>query len=133
MNQEILTTVTYLFANGTKVVQPITKEFLYNERNKKRTAKELATLLADTAWDKRAIAYTLDGNFNEDIVVTEKEVHFTKEQRKTAKRDYKEMQKLNPAGFKNSRKQFQGVVTDKFGFNKYPLRFNLKQPIQFAA
>ena len=94
MNTEKFTTVTYTLENGTKIVQPINKQAFVNEKGHQRTEAEMCKLFADTAWDKKAISYTIDSETNESIV-KEKEVHFTKDERKIAKRDYKEFQKSN--------------------------------------
>ena len=106
MNTEKFTTVTYTLENETKIVQPINKQAFVNEKGRKRTEAEMHKLFADTAWDKRAIKYTIDSETNESIS-TEKELHFTKNEIKVAKRDYKDFQKSNPNGFKQSLKSFQ--------------------------
>jgi len=49
---------------------------------------------------------------------------FTKEEKKRAKRDYKELKQRNPAGFNNSLKQFRVNFANKMA--KFNLRFNLK-------
>jgi hypothetical protein len=111
MNTERFTTVTYLLENGTKIVQPINKHSFVNEKGRKRTESELHKLFSDTAWDKRAVSFTIDSETNESLS-TEKEIHFTKNERKVAKRDYKEFQKSNPNGFKQSLKSFQKQFVD---------------------
>jgi len=111
MNTEKFTTVTYTLENGAKVSQPINKEAFVNERGRRRTEAELHKLFTETAWDKRAISFTIDSETN-DTVTTEKEIHFTKNERKVAKRDYKDFMKSNPNGFKQSLKTFQKQFVD---------------------
>lgn len=111
MNTEKFTTVTYQLENGTKIVQPILKDSFINEKGRKRTEGELHKLFQDTAWDKRAVKYTIDSETNE-LMSTEKEIHFTKNERKVAKRDYREFQKSNPNGFKQSLRSFQKQFVD---------------------
>ena len=106
-----MNTITYTLENGTKIVQPINKQAFVNERGRKRTEAEMHKLFADTAWDKRAIKYTIDSETDESIA-TEKEIHFTKNERKVAKRDYKDFIKSNPNGFKQSLKSFQKQFVD---------------------
>ena len=113
-----MNTITYTLENGTKIVQPINKQAFVNEKGRLRTEAEMHKLFADTAWDKRAVKYTIDSETNESVA-TEKEIHFTKNERKVAKRDYKDFQKSNPNGFKQSlksfQKQFVDVVTNSRG------------------
>lgn len=123
MNTEKFTTVTYNFADGTKLVQPITKGVIYGEKGRKRTINDLHKLFAETAWDKKAISYTIDSETNDTIVI-EKEIHFTKNERKVAKRDYKDFMKSNPNGFKQSLKSFQKQFVDAITHNKR-IRFNI--------
>ena len=111
MNTEKFTTVTYTLENGAKIVQPINKQSFINEKGRLRTEAEMHKLFADTAWDKRAVKYTIDSETDESIT-TEKELHFTKNERKVAKRDYKDFQKSNPNGFKQSLKSFQKQFVD---------------------
>lgn len=106
MNTERFTTITYTLANNVKISQPINKECFVNEKGRKRTEAELHKLFQDTAWDKRAISYTIDSQ-TDDTIVIEKELHFTKNEKKVAKRDYKDFMKSNPNGFKQSLKSFQ--------------------------
>ena len=84
-------------------------------------------LFADTAWDKRAVKYTIDSETNESVA-TEKEIHFTKNERKVAKRDYKEFQKSNSLGFKHSLRAFQKQFVDSLTNNKR-IRFNIANVI----
>ena len=106
-----MNTVTYTLENGTKIVQPINKQAFVNEKGRRKTEAEMHKLFADTAWDKRAVKYTIDSETDESIA-TEKELHFTKNERKVAKRDYKDFQKSNPNGFKQSLKSFQKQFVD---------------------
>ena len=106
-----MNTVTYTLENGTKIVQPINKQAFVNEKGHRKTEAEMHKLFADTAWDKRAVKYTIDSETDESIV-TEKELHFTKNERKIAKRDYKDFIKSNPNGFKQSLKSFQKQFVD---------------------
>lgn len=123
MNTEKFTTVTYTLENGTKIVQPINKQAFVNEKGRLRTEAEMHKLFADTAWDKRAVKYTIDSETNESIVA-EKEIHFTKNERKVAKRDYKEMVRSNSLGFKHSLRVFQKQFVDALTNNKR-IRFNV--------
>jgi len=117
MNTEKFTTVTYQLENGTKIVQPINKQAFVDEKGRKRTEAQLHKLFQDTAWDKRAVKYTIDSE-TDDSSTTEKEIHFTKNERKVAKRDYKDFQKSNPNGFKQSLKSFQKQFVDAVTNNK---------------
>ena len=122
-----MNTVTYTLENGTKIVQPINKQAFVNERGRKRTEAEMYKLFSDTAWDKRAIKYTIDSETNESVT-TEKEIHFTKNERKVAKRDYKDFIKSNPNGFKQSLKSFQKQFVDAVTHNKR-IRMNISNII----
>jgi len=123
MNTERFTTVTYTLENGTKIVQPINKQAFVNEKGRLRTEAEMHKLFADTAWDKRAVKYTIDSETNESVA-TEKELHFTKNERKVAKRDYKEFQKSNSLDFKHSLRAFQKQFVDSLTNNRR-IRFNI--------
>ena len=118
-----MNTITYTLENGTKIVQPINKQALINEKGRNRTEADMHKLFADTAWDKRAVKYTIDSETDESIA-TEKELHFTKNERKVAKRDYKDFQKSNPNGFKQSLKSFQKQFVDAVTHNKR-IRMNI--------
>lgn len=123
MNTEKFTTVTYTLENGTKIVQPINKQAFVNEKGRLRTEAEMHKLFSDTAWDKRAVKYTIDSETNESVT-TEKELHFTKNERKVAKRDYKEFQKSNSLGFKHSLRAFQKQFVDSLT-NSRRIKINL--------
>jgi len=123
MNTERFTTVTYTLENGTKIVQPINKQSFVNEKGRQRTEAEMHKLFTETAWDKRAVSYTIDSETNESVA-TEKELYFTKNERKVTKRDYKEFQKSNPNGFKQSLKSFQKQFVDAITHNKR-IRMNI--------
>ena len=84
-------------------------------------------LFSDTAWDKRAVKYTIDSETNESVT-TEKEIHFTKNERKVAKRDYKDFIKSNPNGFKQSLKSFQKQFVDSVT-NCRRIRMNISNVI----
>ena len=127
MNTEKFTTVTYTLENGTKIVQPINKQAFVNDKGRQRTEAEMHKLFADTAWDKRAVKYTIDSETDESIA-TEKELHFTKNERKVAKRDYKDFIKSNPNGFKQSLKSFQKQFVDAIVNNKRS-RFNITKVV----
>ena len=127
MNTEKFTTVTYTLENGTKIVQPINKQAFVNEKGRLRTEAEMHKLFADTAWDKRAVKYTIDSETNESIA-TAKEIHFTKNERKVAKRDYKDFQKSNPKGFNQSLSNFQRQFVDAITHNKR-IRMNISNVI----
>ena len=106
-----MNTVTYTLKNGTKIVQPINKECFVNHKGNPVSEATLHQLFSDTAWDKRAVKYTIDSETNESIDTT-REIHFTKNEKKIAKRDYKDFQKSNPNGFKQSLKSFQRQFVD---------------------
>ena len=127
MNTERFTTVTYTLENGTKIVQPINKECFVNQKGNKISESALHQLFSDTAWDKRAVKYTIDSETNESVT-TEKEIHFTKNERKVAKRDYKDFMKSNPNGFKQSLKTFQKQFVDAITHNKR-IRMNISNVI----
>lgn len=127
MNTERFTTVTYTLENGTKIVQPINKQAFINEKGRLRTEAEMHKLFSDTAWDKGAVKYTIDSETNESVA-TEKEIHFTKNERKVAKRDYKEFQKSNSLGFKHSLRAFQKQFVDAVTHNKR-IRMNISNVI----
>lgn len=127
MNTESFTTVTYTLENGTKIVQPINKESFINEKGRKRTEAEMNKLFSDTAWDKGAVSFTIDSEVNNSIVV-EKEIHFTKNARKTVKKDYKDFKKSNPNGFKQSLKSFQKQFVDSVT-NCRRIRMNINNVI----
>ena len=127
MNTERFTTVTYTLKNGSKIVQPINKECFVNHKGRLRTEAEMHKLFADTAWDKRAVKYTIDSETNESVT-TEKEIHFTKNERKIAKRDYKDFMKSNPNGFKQALKTFQKQFVDAITHNKR-IRMNISNVI----
>lgn len=127
MNTERFNTVTYKLANNVKIVQPINKECFVNEKGRKRTEAEMHKLFAETAWDKRAVSYTIDSETNDDTVIG-KEIHFTKNEKKVAKRDYKEFQKSNPNGFKQSLKSFQKQFVDSIT-NCRRIRMNISNVI----
>ena len=106
-----MNTITYTLENGTKIVQPINKECFVNHKGNPISEATLHQLFSDTAWDKRAVKYTIDSETNESVT-TEKEIHFTKNEKKIAKRDYKDFIKSNPNGFKQSLKSFQKQFVD---------------------
>jgi len=117
MSTERFTTVTYTLENGTKIVQPINKQAFVNEKGRRRTEAELHKLFIETAWDKRAVSYTIDSE-SDDTIVIEKEIHFTKNEKKVAKRDYKDFIKSNPQGFKQSLRSFQKQFVDAVTNNR---------------
>ena len=118
-----MNTVTYTLENGTKIVQPINKQAFVNEKGRLRTEAEMHKLFADTAWDKRAVKYIIDSETNESVI-TEKEIHFTKNERKVAKRDYKDFIKSNPNGFEQSLRSFQKQFVDSVT-NSRRIKMNL--------
>lgn len=127
MNTEKFTTVTYTLENNVKIVQPINKQALVNEKGRNRTEGDLHKLFAETAWDKRAVSYTIDSETNDSVVV-EKEIHFTKNAKKVAKRDYNDLKQSNPQGFKQSLKSFQKQFVDAITHNKR-IRMNISNVI----
>ena len=106
-----MNTITYTLENGTKIMQPINKECFVNQKGNPISEGALHKLFADTAWDKRAVSYTIDSETDESVI-KERELHFTKNERKIAKRDYREFQKSNPEGFIKSLKSFQKKFVD---------------------
>lgn len=122
-----MNTITYTLENGTKIVQPINKQAFINDKGRLRTEDEIHKLFADTAWDKRAVKYTIDSETNESVA-TEKEFHFTKNGRKIAKRDYNDFKQSNPNGFKQSLKSFQKQFVDSVT-NCRRIRFNISNVI----
>ena len=122
-----MNTITYTLENGTKIVQPINKQAFVNDKGRQRTEAEMHKLFADTAWDKRAVKYTIDSETDESIA-TEKEIHFTKNERKVAKRDYKDFIKSNPNGFKQALRSFQKQFVDAITHNKR-IRMNISNVI----
>ena len=122
-----MNTITYTLENGTKIVQPINKQALVNEKGRLRTEAEMHKLFAETACEKSAVKYTIDSEDGGGIVVT-KEIHFTKNERKVAKRDYKDFIKSNPNGFKQSLKSFQKQFVDAVTHNKR-IRMNISNVI----
>jgi hypothetical protein len=106
-----MNTITYTLENGAKIMQPINKQVFVNEKGRVRTEAQMHQLFSDTTWDKRAVKYTIDSETNESIPVT-KELHFTKNERKVAKRNYNDFQKSNPQGFKQSLRSFQKQFVD---------------------
>ena len=62
-----MNTITYTLENGTKIVQPINKQAFVNEKGRLRTEAEMHKLFSDTAWDKRAVKYTIDSETNESV------------------------------------------------------------------
>ena len=122
-----MNTVTYTLENGTKIVQPINKECFVNHKGNPVSEATLHQLFSDTAWDKRAVKYTIDSETNESIDTT-KEIHFTKNERKVAKRDYKDFIKSNPNGFKQSLKSFQKQFVDSLT-NSRRIRMNISNVI----
>ena len=122
-----MNTITYTLENGTKIVQPINKQSFVNEKGRRKTEAEMHKLFADTAWDKRAVKYTIDSETDESVT-TEKEIHFTKNERKVAKRDYKDFIKSNPNGFKQSLRSFQKQFVDSIT-NSRRIRMNISSVI----
>ena len=122
-----MNTVTYTLENDTKIVQPINKQSFVNEKGRRKTEVEMHNLFADTACDKRAVKYTIDSETDESIDTT-KEIHFTKNERKVAKRDYKDFMKSNPNGFKQSLKSFQKQFVDSVT-NCRRIRMNISNVI----
>ena len=118
-----MNTITYTLENGTKIMQPINKQAFVNEKGRRKTEAEMHKLFADTAWDKGAVKYVIDSEDGGGIVVT-KEIHFTKNERKVAKRDYKDFQKSNSLGFKHSLRTFQKQFVDSLTNNKR-IRINI--------
>jgi len=123
-NQEELTTVTYNFADNTKVVQPINKQAMFDEKGRKRSLNQLEHVFNTTANDKgkACLGYTLEGKASEDVLQSEPE--FTKVERYNAKKDYKDFIKSNLKEFNNQKRQFQAMVIDKFTNTKMRVRMN---------
>lgn len=127
MNTEKFTTVTYTLENGVKIAQPINKQAFVNEKGRLRTEAEMHKLFTETAWDKRAVSYTIDSETN-DSILAEKEIHFTKNEKKVAKRDYNDFKQSNLQGFKHSLKSFQKQFVDAITHNKR-IRMNISNVI----
>jgi hypothetical protein len=123
MNTEKFTTVTYTLANGAKIAQPITKESFFDIKGRRKNESQLHKIFQETAWDKGAISYTVDSDTDETVIV-EKEIHFTKNEKKIAKRDYEEYKKSNPNGFNKSLFEFQKQFVDTLSKNKR-IRMNI--------
>ena len=122
-----MNTITYTLENGTKIVQPINKQAFVNHKGNPVSEATLHQLFSDTAWDKGAVKYVIDSETNESVT-TEKELHFTKNEKKIAKRDYKDFIKSNPNGFKQSLKSFQKQFVDAITQNKR-IRMNISNVI----
>lgn len=126
MNTKDLQTVTYHFADNTKQMQPVVKQSFFNEKGKTKTMDDMNNLFNQTAADRKAIAFTTNlSDFSNEIVPELQVVHFDKKERKNAKKDYKDFQKLNPGAFKNQLQQFKAMVTDKFANTKMRVRMNV--------
>lgn len=117
-----MNTITYTLENGTKIIQPIGTHALVNEKGRIRTAAQMHQLFADTTWDKRAVKYTIDSETDESIAI-EKELHFTKNERRVAKRDYNDLKKTNPVEFKKSLNSLQRHMIDSI--SKYKIKMNI--------
>lgn len=127
MNHQEITpgdTIVYNLTNNVKVVQPINKQSFVNEKGKQRSHQDMINLFNQTAWDKRAKSFTLNAE-STPIEIKTIEPEFTKNERKVAKRNYKEFQKSNPNAFNNSLKQFRAMVIDKFTNTKMRVRMNV--------
>ena len=73
-----MNTVTYTLENGTKIVQPINKECFVNHKGNPVSEATLHQLFSDTAWDKRAVKYTIDSETNElkfKLTINENQYH----------------------------------------------------------
>jgi len=129
MKNSELTTVTYLFADNSKQVQPITNKSFEGGKKGNKTMQEMHDMFADTASDKgkACTGYTLDGNIESQDTVISERIQSSKAEIKTAKRDLKEMKQRNPKGFHHSLNQFKAMVVDKFASNTRRIRFNVKQ------
>ncbi len=130
MNNSEINNVVYSFADNTKVVQPVNKQAFYNEKGKVRSVNEMNKLFSDTAWDKRATGFSTEDT-DAEVVNNVKEIHFTAQQKKNAKRDYKEFRKNNPPGFRRAKNLFVGEFADKLmqQMTKYRIKFNLNSNI----
>jgi len=117
---EEITSVTYSFADGTKVVQPINKEVFVDYKGRKKSINEVLQVFHTTALDKKATSFTLDGDVEDAIVVNEQ--HFTTKERKNAKRDYAEFKAMNSVGFFKEQQKFRSELIDKLSKR---VRFNL--------
>ena len=122
-----MNTVTYTLENGTKIQQPINKEAFFDERGRKRTEAQMHKLFADTAFDKRAVSYTIDSETN-DSITKEKEIYFSKIDKKLAKAQYAHFMKSNPQGFAKSLTEFQKQFVDAVT-NKRRINMNIKNII----
>lgn len=102
--------ITYVFADGTKVGQPIGEKALLTEKGKAKTNEQMNEMFDTTAHDKGALGHYTTGNLS--VVKGPKENPSSKAEIKAAKRDHKEMQKLNPEGFSKERHHFQAIAVD---------------------
>lgn len=127
MNTEKFTTVTYTLKNDVKIAQPINKEAFYNIKGNRRTEAEMHKLFQETAWDKGAISYSIDSETNEEFIV-EKEIYFSKADKKLAKAQYADFKKQNPEGFKKQLKEFQKHMFNSLS-NKRRLGMNVSNII----
>lgn len=118
-----MNTVTYKLENGTKIVQPINNQALVGERGRQKTEAEMNKLFSETAWDKRAVSFTIDSEEN-DKFVKDKEIHFSKVDKKLAKAQLKLFKKNNPQGFKKSLTNLQAQLVDIV--QKKKVRMNIK-------
>ena len=123
-NQEQLTTVTYIFTDNTKVVQPIGKKAFFDEKGRKRSIQQLEHVFNTTALDKgkACLGYTLESKSFEEVLQSEPE--FSKVEHYNAKKDYKDFIKSNLKEFNNQKRQFQAMVIDKFTNAKMRVRMN---------
>lgn len=122
-----MNTVTYTLENDTKIQQPINKESIVDFKSRKKSIAEMHKMFNETAWDKRAVSYTLDSETNDSVVI-KKEIHFSKLDKKLAKAQYKEFMKSNPEGFKKSLKLIQKQLVNMIT-NKNRIRMNIRNII----
>jgi hypothetical protein len=124
MNTEEITTVTYNFSDGSRVVQPINKQAMFDERKKKKTITQLWVLFQQTCWDKRAVSFVIDSEVN-GVIKSEKEIHFSVLDKKLAKFQHKMNQKNVSIKSKKELIDFQKQLVNAVT-HKRNLRMNIK-------
>jgi arginyl-tRNA--protein-N-Asp/Glu arginylyltransferase len=123
MNNQEITTVTYNFEDGTRILQPINKECLFDSKGRRVSVNQLNNLFESTAYDKKATSFSLESIESPEKVENVSE--FSKIEKYNAKKDYRDFRKENNGAFKNQKSQFQAMVVDKFKNTKMKIRYNV--------
>ncbi len=117
-------TITYNFEDGSKQSQPINEEVFTDFKGRKKHRNEIFELFQQTAWDRKAVSFSIDAEVSEEEVIAV-EPNFTRKERKDAVKDYKDFIKQNAEGFYKLRNKFRAEFNDKLvGVRK--LKFNLR-------